>query len=79
MVSRFRTEKDKPRVSSVDVNGFAIPKYIVHGGPEVADAKGLDHSLCQYIQNPVTSEEHRKNREAMFKRWEEAGAEHIYP
>lgn len=61
------------------MNGYAIPRYIVHGGPEVAEAKGLDSSQCQYIMEPVTSEEHRKNREAMFARWLNAGARHVYP
>ncbi len=79
MVNRSRIEKRKPKPGSVDVNGFVIPRYIVHGGPDVARAKGLDLSQCQYIEDPVTSEEHRRNREAMFARWEQAGAEHIYP
>lgn len=79
MVKRSRPERQKPKPGSVDVNGFVIPRYIVHGSPEVAKAKGLDPSQCQYIEDPVTSEEHRKNREAMFARWLEAGAEHVYP
>lgn len=76
---RQTTEKRKPEPGSRDVNGYAIPRYIVHGGPEVSRAKGLNTNECQYIMDPVTSEEHRKNREAMFARWEEAGAEHVYP
>jgi hypothetical protein len=79
MVKREKTESKKPTPGSADVNGYAIPRYIVHGGPEVAEAKGLDTSQCQFIMDPVTSEEHRKNRDAMFARWEEAGAEHVYP
>jgi hypothetical protein len=34
--------------------------------------------MCQYIMDPPSSEEHRRNREAMFKRWEAAGAIHVY-
>ena len=79
MTKRQTTEKQKPTPGSVDVNGYAIPRYIVHGGPAVAEAKGLNASQCQYIMDPVTSEEHRKNRDAMFARWEKAGAEHVYP
>ena len=60
------------------MNGYAIPKYIVHGGPELADKMGLDRSICQYIRDPPSSEEHQRNREAMFKRWEAAGAVHVY-
>ena len=67
------------RPGLLDVNGKPIPKYIVHGGPELAALKGLDRSVCQYIMDPPTSDEHRRNREAMFKRWEAAGATHVYP
>jgi RNase adaptor protein for sRNA GlmZ degradation len=70
--------KSTKRPGMLDVNGKPIPKYIVHGGPELADIKGLDHSMCQYIMDPPSSEEHRRNREAMFKRWEAAGAIHVY-
>lgn len=77
MVNNERTKNPKP--GSTDINGYAIPRYIVHGGPEVAKAKGLKSRECQFIMDPVSSEEHRKNREAMFKRWEDAGAVHIYP
>lgn len=72
------TERQKLKPGSVDVNGYAIPKYIVHGGPEVAKAQGLDLSQCQFIMESVTSEGHRKRREAMFARWVEAGAQHVY-
>lgn len=69
----------KYKPGSVDENGYAIPRYNVHGGPEVAEAKGLDENQCQYITDPVRSEVHRKNRDAMFARWVKAGAEHVYP
>ncbi len=62
-----------------DVNGYAIPKYIVHGGPELAAEKGLPSSQCQYFDEEPKSEEHRKNRDAMWERWVKAGAEHVYP
>jgi hypothetical protein len=71
--------KQKYQPGSTDINGKAIPRYIIHGGPEVAEAKGIKTSECQFIDSPVTSEEHRKNREAMFERWVAAGAEHVYP
>lgn len=72
-------EKSKKRPGMRDVNGYAIPKYIVHGGPELADSMGLEKSMCQYIMDTPSSKEHQRNREAMFKRWEDAGAVHIYP
>jgi hypothetical protein len=62
-----------------DVNGYSIPKYIVHGGPEVAKRLGLPGSQCQYFEDQPSSEEHRKRRDAMWERWLEAGAEHVYP
>ena len=79
MVKQGKTVKQSWRPGLKDVNGHPIPRYIVHGEPEIARAKGLKTGECQFITDPVTSEEHRKNREAMFKRWEEAGAEHVYP
>lgn len=69
--------KKKPGDS--DVNGYAIPKYIVHGGPELAKRLGLPSSQCQYFNEPPSSEEHRKRRDAMWERWVQAGAEHVYP
>lgn len=66
--------------SSDPLNGRPIPRYIVHGGPELAKARGLRESQCSLNHDePPTSEEHRKNREAMWARWVEAGAEHVYP
>jgi hypothetical protein len=79
MVKRGKTKTQTPKPGSIDINGYVIPRYIVHGGPEIAQAKGLKASECQFIMDPVASEEHRKNRDAMLKRWEDAGAEHIYP
>ena len=75
-------EKPKTKLwkpGSVDINGKPIPRYIVHGGPELSDARGLDDRICQYFVDPPTSDAHRKNREAMWERWVRAGAEHVYP
>lgn len=62
-----------------DANGKPVPHYIVHGGPELSRARGLPSSECNYFDSPPTSEEHRRNREAMWDRWVAAGAEHVYP
>jgi hypothetical protein len=62
-----------------DVNGYAIPRYIIHGGPELARRKGLPTSECQFFDEAPSSDEHRRKREAMWERWVQAGAEHIYP
>jgi hypothetical protein len=62
-----------------DINGFAIPRYIVHGGPELAKKLGLPSAECQYFVEQPRSEEHRRNRDAMWVRWVQAGAEHVYP
>jgi hypothetical protein len=62
-----------------DVNGYAIPKYIVHGGPELAERLGLPGSQCQFFDEQPSSDEHRRRRDAMWERWVEAGAEHVYP
>lgn len=59
-------------------NGKPIPRYIVHGGPALSDARGLDDSICQYFDEPPTSDEHRRNLEAMWARWVAVGAEHVY-
>ena len=61
------------------MNGRPIPKYIVHGGPELAQSRKLPTSQCQYFYEQPTSEEHRRNRDAMWERWVQAGAEHVYP
>ncbi|WDL80829.1 hypothetical protein IU367_12030 [Aeromonas bestiarum] len=63
----------------LDVNGYPIPRYIVHGGPELAKLRGLPDSECQFFDELPNSEEHRKNQDAMWARWVNAGAEHIYP
>ncbi|MBF4245723.1 hypothetical protein EA004_11810 [Vibrio anguillarum] len=63
----------------LDVNGHPIPRYIIHGGPELAKQLNLPASECQFFDEPPHSEEHRKNRKAMWARWIKAGAEHIYP
>ncbi len=60
-------------------NGKPIPRYIVHGGPELSAALGLASKICQYFNEPPTSDEHRRNLEAMWARWVAAGAEHVYP
>lgn len=60
-------------------NGKPIPRYIVHGGPELSVARGLDSNICLYFDEPPTSDEHRKNLEAMWARWVDSGAEHVYP
>lgn len=62
-----------------DENGYAIPHYIIHGGPELSEKMGLPSSQCQYFDDQPNSEEHRKNLGKMWKRWEQAGAKHIYP
>lgn len=69
----------KKKPGDRDVNGYAIPKYIVHGGPELAKKLGLPSSQCQYFTEAPSSEEHRRRRDAMWERWVEAGAEHVYP
>jgi hypothetical protein len=66
------------RPGTLDVNGGPIPKYIVHGGPELAHKKGLDRSQCLYFPDQPSSDEHRRNRDEMWERWVKAGAEHIY-
>lgn len=72
-----KTGAKKP--GDLDVNGRPIPWYIVHGGPELAEELGLPTSQCQYFDEPPTSDEHRRNLEAMWERWVEAGAKHVYP
>lgn len=69
----------KKRPGDKDVNGKPIPRYIVHGGPDLARERGLPPSECQYFDEEPNSEEHRKNRDAMWQRWVDAGAEHVYP
>jgi hypothetical protein len=71
--------KTLPKPGDADVNGHAIPHYIIHGGTEVADSHGLSYALCQFIDQPTTSVVHERNRQAMFARWEKAGAKHVYP
>lgn len=63
----------------VDVNGKPIPRYIVHGGPDLAADKKLPTSQCQFFDEPPRSEDHRRNLDAMWARWVKAGAEHVYP
>ena len=60
-------------------NGYAIPRYIVHGGPELAERLGLPSAECQFFDEQTRSEEHRLNRDAMWARWVQVGAEHVYP
>jgi hypothetical protein len=74
-----RKNRETKKPGDTDVNGFAIPKYIVHGGPGVAVEKGLSGSECQYFDEQPKSEEHRRNTETMWERWVHAGAEHVYP
>jgi len=62
-----------------DVNGYAIPKYIIHGCPELARKLGHPISQCQFFDEQPNSDEHRRNRDAMWERWVKAGAEHVYP
>jgi hypothetical protein len=63
----------------IDLNGYPIPKYIIHGGPELAKKLKLPSSQCQFFDEPPNSDEHHKNREAMWARWVQAGAQHVYP
>lgn len=76
-MNRKLSQGKKP--GDLDVNGYPIPVYIVHGGPELAKRLSLPSSQCQYFDEPPHSDEHRKNREAMWERWVKAGAKHIYP
>jgi hypothetical protein len=62
-----------------DVNGQPIPRYIVHGGPALSHERGLESSKCQYFDDPPTSDDHRRRRDAMWERWVTTDAEHIYP
>lgn len=75
-MNRRRTLKP----GDVDVNGYAIPAYIVHGGPDLARSKGLPLSECQFFGEDVEPQTaaHRRNRDAMWKRWVKAGALHVY-
>jgi hypothetical protein len=62
----------------LDEKGRLIPHYIVHGGPELSDAKGYPSSLCQYFDQPMKSAAHHKNTLKMWECWEGHGAQHVY-
>lgn len=74
----MKREAEKSKPGCKGKNGHPIPHYIVHGDTDLAKANGLDLGLCQFIREPAKSEEHRKNREALFAEWEAAGAQHVY-
>ncbi|MGN5108718.1 hypothetical protein ACTG18_10750 [Aeromonas hydrophila] len=76
-MNKKTSQAKKP--GDLDVNGYPIPKYIVHGGPELAEQHDLPNSECQFFNELPNSEDHRKKQNAMWKRWVKAGAIHIYP